>query len=509
MLFWGDFDANGRDDVLNITPDRRLRLLENSGDGTFEDVTEFARLNEIEHANLALWQDFDGDGLADLFIGTSQGACRLLRNDGGVFLDVTADCGLDAAGNDRAARWMDYDRDGRLDLHLVYDDQNVFYHALPDGRFEAVTLPATLISSPGLAIGPPSLSDEVEAQAGGQDLQGSGSGTHELGGGHSAGRAAAGGSALDPEGLPTLSQSSLPPPTSSGLCAHSIKDTGAGGCVQASSVAELGKLYPLSDEFFVQEANGYVGLGTTSPSRPLSLISNEFWPMLIEGNTNPGMTINNTSQGSTQWSIYHDSSDALTFRDSWNGLTRMTISGSSGHVAANTSVSVGTDLSVGSDLSIGGELTGDNRAPGMLRQGSETGTAQPPTTAFVYNGVLTRRIISTVTTAGDAIALSTSMRLERDGTNGGFQVSYDAGALPDQVVFGTALRANGTIVPIVFNFGGPGSAGTQSLYADTDVVRLELTFGTTFNTRETTDVTLIRSNGDSWWVGTVTSTINQ
>jgi hypothetical protein len=48
-----------------------------------------------------------------------------------------------------------------------------------------------------------------------------------------------------------------------------------------------------------------------------------------------------------------------------------------------------------------------------------------------------------------------------------------------------------------------------SLFSETDVVRLDLAFGTTFNTRELTEITLTRSNGDDWWVGSLRSTWDQ
>lgn len=510
MFYWGDYDSDGIEDALAVTPDHRLHLLRNVGDGTFDDATQQAGLDQVQNANIAVWEDFDRDGQVDLFVGTSQGPCHLFRNVDGVYFDVAPECRLDASGMDRSAHWVDYDEDGRLDLHLITGNDNVFFHALGDGTFDRVPLPSVYVTPlNGAGLAAPVVPDASE-DLGGANASSSGqSSSNNLTGGSGSSRVAASGGQISPNGGGTLAAGgSPPPPTISGICAHSLKDQ-SGGCLKANSSATLGMLYPLSDKFFVQEATGNVGIGTASPDRGLHVQVDSFLPVLIEGNTNPGIQINNTTQGTTSWSIYHDSGDSLAFRDSWNALTRLTISGSSGLVVAHAGLGVTGNTSLGGDLSLSGNLTGDVRATGMLRQGNETGTTQAADTAFFYSGMVNRRIASTETAVGSIVAISQHMRLERDGSNGGFSLAWDAGALNDQVAYGTALTAGGTVVPIVFNFGGPTSAGSQSLYTETDVVRLELSFGTTFNIREMTDVTLIRTNGDFWWVGSVSSTVNQ
>ena len=98
---------------------------------------------------------------------------------------------------------------------------------------------------------------------------------------------------------------------------------------------------------------------------------------------------------------------------------------------------------------------------------------------------------------------------DRDGTVGRFTIEWDANAVPEQMVYGTGLTESGATIPIIFNFGGPGTAGSQQLYTDDTVLRLDLVFGSVFNTRDLTEITLVRSANDFWWHGSVRSTVNQ
>ena len=56
-------------------------------------------------------------------------------------------------------------------------------------------------------------------------------------------------------------------------CAPSLDDAGSpGNCVLASSVPQLGMLYPLTSNLFVDVGTGWVGLGTTAPEARLDVI---------------------------------------------------------------------------------------------------------------------------------------------------------------------------------------------------------------------------------------------
>src|SRR5262245_46794115 len=90
-LCWSDYDADGKLDALALLPSGQIALLRNRGDGAFEHVSAVTGLAKAGGASLATWQDIDGDGLVDLYLGGVGGAQRLWRNAGGTF--EPCDCG--------------------------------------------------------------------------------------------------------------------------------------------------------------------------------------------------------------------------------------------------------------------------------------------------------------------------------------------------------------------------------------------------------------------------------
>lgn len=143
-------------------------LFRNNGDGTFTDVAEqagIADLNREGGVMDAVWGDFDNDGWTDLYIVKWSAPNRLFRNNrNGTFTDVTLSSGTGDTGNGNAAIWFDYDGDGLLDLYvgnyfpssanlwhlhttrIMHDDfeharnggPNVLYHNNGDGTFSNV-----------------------------------------------------------------------------------------------------------------------------------------------------------------------------------------------------------------------------------------------------------------------------------------------------------------------------------------------------------------------------------
>jgi hypothetical protein len=158
------------------------------------------------------------------------------------------------------------------------------------------------------------------------------------------------------------------------------------------------------------------------------------------------------------------------------------------------------------------DIDGTMRTSGMLRTGSETGTSEPPEVNVPdgHNGLVVRRINSTVISAGSVLARTDELRLELDGSPGGLRIAWG----PD-----TASSAN-TVNCMGINSGGAavnhysepvtGSVGTAPVFTDAqDVVYATCSFGNSFNNRHVTQVTLQRKSGDNFWVGSVTSTFNQ
>ncbi len=102
---------------------QRPTLYRNRGDGTFDDVTEAAGLDDATLKALGVAMlDYDTDGWMDLFVTNDTEADRLYRNQGdGTFTDigVVAGVAFSEAGVARAGMGVDaadYDRSGRPSL---------------------------------------------------------------------------------------------------------------------------------------------------------------------------------------------------------------------------------------------------------------------------------------------------------------------------------------------------------------------------------------------------------
>ena len=166
-----DFDGDGRPDLYftNSRFGEPNALYHNRGDGTFEEVGASAGLADLNRAGDgvsmgAVWGDFDNDGREDVLV-YRYGYLALFRNiDGHHFQDVTEQAGLRRWMNSNGAIWLDYDRDGLLDLYVTdyFRDvdlwhlattkimhnsfefatnggKNRLFHNLGGGKFEDVT----------------------------------------------------------------------------------------------------------------------------------------------------------------------------------------------------------------------------------------------------------------------------------------------------------------------------------------------------------------------------------
>ncbi|HEY5915548.1 MAG TPA: VCBS repeat-containing protein, partial [Verrucomicrobiae bacterium] len=149
-VVWGDYDGDGRLDVLVAGMGRRdtptTTLFRNTGAG-FVDSGIF--LPGFSRASAA-WGDFDNDGRLDLALSglTSAGipAVVIYRNNGTNFSPVSGSFAAVFAGN---VAWGDYDGDGRLDLlvtGITSASQNGvaitrLYHNDGNGVFSSVSHP--------------------------------------------------------------------------------------------------------------------------------------------------------------------------------------------------------------------------------------------------------------------------------------------------------------------------------------------------------------------------------
>jgi hypothetical protein len=207
-----DFDRDGWPDVASLDARGAIHLWRNVGDAGFEEVTPAFGLEGIRGARHALWQDVDGDGWTDLFVVVPGRDSQLYRNAaGGAFLPAGA--GLDTR-EVADAEFFDFDADGAADLLLRGPGAPRLYRNLGTFVFASVDLaPATGSSAAALV------------------------------------------------------------PTVSGIgCARAIKDAFVpGSCIAASSSPKSGMLYPLGDDWNLDAATGFVGLGTQSPTQRLDV----------------------------------------------------------------------------------------------------------------------------------------------------------------------------------------------------------------------------------------------
>lgn len=131
-MIHGDYDNDGFADVLILRGawlgtegHYPVSLLRNNGDFTFTDVTESSGI--VSHRSptqAAVWFDFNGDGLLDIFIanestGRETNPCELFRNNGdGTFTECAAEFGIDLVSFYKGVATGDFNNDGRPDLFL-------------------------------------------------------------------------------------------------------------------------------------------------------------------------------------------------------------------------------------------------------------------------------------------------------------------------------------------------------------------------------------------------------
>jgi hypothetical protein len=116
---FADFDNDGHLDLF-VPQNGVSKLFKGDGKGHFTDVTEKAGdlSKAIGMATCAAWGDFDNDGKLDLVVGCLKGPNRLFRNKGnGVFEDMTEAVGLgQRIFNTQAICLVDLNGDGILDM---------------------------------------------------------------------------------------------------------------------------------------------------------------------------------------------------------------------------------------------------------------------------------------------------------------------------------------------------------------------------------------------------------
>ncbi|MGH9310601.1 MAG: FG-GAP-like repeat-containing protein [Vicinamibacterales bacterium] len=130
----GDVDNDGKPDLFAAGKGSH-RLLRQSADNTFEDVTAKAGLGAPPAAaRAAAFADVDHDGDVDLLIASD--ALKVFQNNGdGTFTDIAAKAGLASAGSPAAIVPTDFDNRRDIDLVLVGGERPQLFRNMRDGSF--------------------------------------------------------------------------------------------------------------------------------------------------------------------------------------------------------------------------------------------------------------------------------------------------------------------------------------------------------------------------------------
>jgi hypothetical protein len=132
-------------------------LFHNKGDGTFEEVSKKAGVDDPHHyyGLGATWGDYDNDGWPDLYVANDAGPNFLYRNKhDGTFEDVGLLDGVALSGDgveqgSMGVDWGDYLHEGRLSMIVTnfVEQGSTLYHNLGKDNFADVSLRAKLIKS--------------------------------------------------------------------------------------------------------------------------------------------------------------------------------------------------------------------------------------------------------------------------------------------------------------------------------------------------------------------------
>jgi ASPIC/UnbV protein/VCBS repeat protein len=133
---WADYDNDGLVDlavatgIVDPAAGDRIRLYHNEGDGKFHEVGQQAGLTQKARWISVCWGDYDGDGRQDLLATSYDAGPFLFRNLGhGRFEDVSLRAGIRNLQHAYTCEFLDFNNDGKLDI---------FVSTYPEGDYKTM-----------------------------------------------------------------------------------------------------------------------------------------------------------------------------------------------------------------------------------------------------------------------------------------------------------------------------------------------------------------------------------
>ncbi len=116
-MAWGDYDNDGDFDLFIATQGACNQLYQNDGNGRFTPILTGALVETVDDCQGAAWGDYDNDGKLDLITAHGPDGVTLYRNLGkGHFERSSQEPTLTKDHDALGANWADADNDGKLDL---------------------------------------------------------------------------------------------------------------------------------------------------------------------------------------------------------------------------------------------------------------------------------------------------------------------------------------------------------------------------------------------------------
>jgi len=143
----GDYDGDGLADIYLLSTDSPNKLFRQTGPWQFEDATATAGVDGgAGWSRGAAFADIDGDGDLDLYVCNTEAPNLLYLNQGdGTFVERGEQFGLDHVAASIMAYFADYDRDGDLDMYLL--TYRSLHKNLPDALINDLVVPADTVKT--------------------------------------------------------------------------------------------------------------------------------------------------------------------------------------------------------------------------------------------------------------------------------------------------------------------------------------------------------------------------